>query len=667
MRLKRVLATGVKNFSFALDLDAMNVIIGDNFRGKTARTDAIRLLLLGYLPELGKTAAATFSLCGGREMTIVGEFDDGTTIRRRWYLKGDSVKEDHDVPEAFAAASALLSVMISARSYFALGPTDRLNYILANVPGAGDDTTIEAMTEVAVHELYQTEGLKSEAIAEFVRRFNDARLDAEKAPSFVALTGSEKWTPQSFVEFAIAFSKEEASGAKTRAAIFEKTAQGLSYLRTQDKQPADLPALIAKRERLRGDVAAALDERAKAKATAEQARANAARREKVVAQIAAGASLRDQLSAKRAAVDRLTAEVEKAGAIDPRAIEALITENAEVAAGLSNIGRQIADVNASIERNNSELAGLASKKRCAYCGAAGEGWKTLKTAEIESALAGLKVKLAQLVEQQAKVKEHSAAVATRLADLRTRRGLRDGKERELALQKVALDTAERDLKTIAELEKFLAEIPAQSPDAARAHELAAERFEKLGAELLEVERTINVSDGRVHELRRLAESEKARDENLEAEKVAKAATAEWVAAQERLVADAFGALLRIANSIFAPLLPSPLAYSEGDIGTWRDGVWIGHKTFSGTEQALAYAAIQLAIAARSPARIMIIDELGRLSADLAKRVATQIARALLEGEIDQFVGIDVARAEQYSIGAHDVGVECQIIEIVATV
>ena len=56
MKIKTLKAHGLKSGDFTHDLAPVNVIVGDNFKGKTSRLEAIRLGLMGYLPELGQQA-----------------------------------------------------------------------------------------------------------------------------------------------------------------------------------------------------------------------------------------------------------------------------------------------------------------------------------------------------------------------------------------------------------------------------------------------------------------------------------------------------------------------------------------------------------------------------------------------------------------------------------
>jgi hypothetical protein len=111
------------------------------------------------------------------------------------------------------------------------------------------------------------------------------------------------------------------------------------------------------------------------------------------------------------------------------------------------------------------------------------------------------------------------------------------------------------------------------------------------------------------------------------------------AVQMKMVEEAFGAILEKANRLTDGILPSRLEYKDGDIGRWNGGTWVRHKAFSGTEKALAYAAISVALAADAPCKIVMIDELARLDAPNALKLLYRAHELIEAGVIDQFIGV----------------------------
>src|SRR2546427_13006476 len=94
MTLLHIEAENLKGEPFAYDLSRAVAIVGPNFAGKTRIIDAIRLALLGYLPELGKTNRATWGLSSGSPMTIRGLLScDEAKFVRSFYLDGSTIKD----------------------------------------------------------------------------------------------------------------------------------------------------------------------------------------------------------------------------------------------------------------------------------------------------------------------------------------------------------------------------------------------------------------------------------------------------------------------------------------------------------------------------------------------------------------------------------------------
>lgn len=636
MKLKKVSAQNLKGLTFTLDLAADRTLLhGDNFAGKSARADAIRLALLGYLPELGKTARATFGLCSGRELVVEAEFDDGAKIFRRWYLKGDAVKTEELLPPAFEGNGELLAVMMNADVYFGKTETERVNYIFANVPGLAAEHSPDAIRADFAQSLYEVEGLDPDAIDATLVRLDAARRQVEELPAFAG------WTPQLFVDCVADFVAEDAKAAKQTVAVFEKTVQGLAHLRTtaaETAAAADVAALDAEHKTLTNELTALREEKARAAAAQEQARASKRRRDELLRDLAARPSL---LAARETRANRIAAiEAEIAAIPETSAAEirAIVEERGNVELGNRDLARQLSEVDAAMTANARELSELSSKKVCPYCGAAGDGWKAIKEAEITSALDGLRTKRATLKEQIDAGAKAAAALNAKLDRLRRSFDQREGKQRELAAIRSTAETTERTLAILDERQKQLDALPA-IPEAA-AVDAAAEKLTGVLARLHAIEELRRAHDGRKHELTRLAQAETARDDAAKTETVAKAAVKIVRELKARLVEAAVKPILGLANRFFPDVLANSLAYFEGEIGWWNDGAWVGHKTFSGTEKALAYAAIQTALSARAPFRFMLLDELGRLSNANAQKFVDGVGRAIACGDLDQFVGID---------------------------
>jgi len=106
-------------------------------------------------------------------------------------------------------------------------------------------------------------------------------------------------------------------------------------------------------------------------------------------------------------------------------------------------------------------------------------------------------------------------------------------------------------------------------------------------------------------------------------------------------------LLDAANELFKGVLDDPLVWYEGVIGMHEKG---GHfyswRTFSGSERAIAFAAIGCALAAASGYRLAIIDELSRLDDTTKARLLERLCGLVTVGKLDQAIVVDVRPAPE---------------------
>lgn len=130
-----------------------------------------------------------------------------------------------------------------------------------------------------------------------------------------------------------------------------------------------------------------------------------------------------------------------------------------------------------------------------------------------------------------------------------------------------------------------------------------------------------------------------------AEVLAKARKA--VASERAGLIDAtFGPLLERVNVFTQGILETPLEYREGELGRFVGPSWVPVRCFGGTHQAVTYAGIQAALGSGAPARLVIVDEMGRFDRKNKGLFMRNVQMAIKSGLIDQFLGCDVS-AEHY--------------------
>jgi hypothetical protein len=621
MKLTKITASAFKGLTFALDLQDITFLVGSNFAGKTARTDAIRFLLLGYLPELGATNVATFGLASGREMVVEGTFDNGQTIRRRRYLQGNSVKADDTIPKEIEEAGQL-AVMLNAETYFALSDRERVNYVFANIQ-MGAEWTCAGIIE-KLGRVLQPPTPTSKKIE-------------------TALAELQPVSPQGLVEEGLAWLTTEAKAAKDYVTRMEKTTQGLAALKAQEN--AGTVVESSELDVRRAGLTLIVEEQQGIKAT-QQANLNAMnaakkRLEAIASQVATLPATHAKLTGLQTRrTDQNQALTDTGAMVMGTEIDDLAAQDRHCALALNGHEKDLASLKGQLRKNQIELAEIESKTVCPYCGATSHGWKDKKASEVTSAIAGITVKLAQTEAIRKNVLEHGNGVVKALADLKTRQIQQVAIENEIRRVASDITACQSRIALIEGLATEAANLPSFDPAVVAAIQDAQTAILHANQQLAEIDTLRKATLARQQDQKRLAEAETERDN-------AKQELAIYIAAGKRLreiqgemVTAAFDPLLKTANSFFAAVLKTPIAYHDGEIGTWRSGVWVTHRTLSGTEKALTYAAIQAALAAKSPVRIMLLDELGRLDSANIDKITLAVEQAVCAGLIDQFCGID---------------------------
>lgn len=104
-------------------------------------------------------------------------------------------------------------------------------------------------------------------------------------------------------------------------------------------------------------------------------------------------------------------------------------------------------------------------------------------------------------------------------------------------------------------------------------------------------------------------------------------------------------LLQSANAFLEPTLGMKMALEDGHIG-FRAGSdtsrFLPFTSLSGAQELMASAGLQIALAGESPVKLVMMDELGRLSEATKTKLVGAIESLLKAKVIDQFVGCDVS-------------------------
>lgn len=120
-----------------------------------------------------------------------------------------------------------------------------------------------------------------------------------------------------------------------------------------------------------------------------------------------------------------------------------------------------------------------------------------------------------------------------------------------------------------------------------------------------------------------------------------------------MLAQCVDPLLAVANSFLVPVLDMRLELENGHLGfkVGEGGRFLPFGSLSGAQELMASAGLQLAMSAGSPVKIVVMDELGRLSSETKVKLVAAIKSLLEKGTIEQFFGCDVSSSGYGGLGS----------------
>jgi len=148
-----------------------------------------------------------------------------------------------------------------------------------------------------------------------------------------------------------------------------------------------------------------------------------------------------------------------------------------------------------------------------------------------------------------------------------------------------------------------------------------------------------------------AQGRKAVQARAEAQAASAAADAEvWRAVayglkahRDHVVEQAFGTFADSIEQFTDGILPFQVAVHDGDLGYFKDGIWVSHEVFSGSEMAMVYAGLGVALAGNASVKIVMMDEV-LISHENKRKIADRMLALAKAGVIDAFLIVDVDEA-----------------------
>jgi hypothetical protein len=621
-----VRSTGLKGRTIQHKLQPVNVILGESFSGKTAILDAVRIGLLSYHPKLGKRAIDTFKLCKGKKMIIGLDFID-QIVEQVWQLEHGTVKYGN------CGAVTIPPVLLDCREYFGMSGPQRMRYVFDQIDlkaaGFTDERVTAALRSIRPEEsTEETEMVINECL--------------ETAAALVKERDEQDATIQQWVEAVVNDMKEKKKLADGAVKQMTSLMQGSTQLRAQ-----------AGTERAR-------NVEPELKATRDKIQALQVERGKIEVQVANVRNFGVRIKSLKQSLER-----SEDLADDKKRLEALLVKmNKQIAGWQSKApetARQLAEAQAEyrgahengqrltveLEELEAEHKERMKQSKCPYCKSASAGWKKnivkefdTRRKELHSELAATELNAKNLFKQVALYRTADEAAHKEAAEMQSSMVLLRETDAELA--RVASSIQQRK-SWMEELKNLEAQNPAAPP---------FNRIEAIEKELFSLEGQLSELDreqkrhvsAKANELQELRAKKQAAEQKARVT-VLKLALEELSELQQTMIDVAIKNLMATANLFTRCILKQPLDYRDGDIGYVEAGQWVSHECFSGTEEALAYAGLSVALAQSAPLKLVIIDELGIIDPpSLRRRIVDRMQELVTAGVIGQFIGADGSAA-----------------------
>ncbi len=614
MQLTKISAHNFKGSSFEHELGRATLIVGDNYKGKSSITQAIRLALTGTMPKpIGKVGGNIYSALAGNpdeagKLSVALTTDTGREIEWMWTR---SAKGTVSTKGSVPADLIVPDVVIDPDTFFALPAADRSVALMRAVPGIKIDL-----------DAWRAEMNKIQAFPSTVR---DVAIKAAAtiADSFFG-SGA---TPVEACERTVEMIAEQAKQAGDRV----KHSEGaFAAVPPNTEWPIDRALELKEAQEELNKLALI---KAKFEDTQRTAEQTAKRR---TALNEAKAKLQESIKILTAPqVETMRDLVEQQKTLQEQ-FDSALKDQAKLAQDVDNAKASRAEI-----QKRLRVFGHSETGKCPLCDSSVEASKLLEQWQEESDL--LLIKIEETEEQHATAREKCEAALKALRD----------KEAQIVSRTRAEDQLESDERELKNVEDSLAAL------GDTVFGTLPPRFEESYAAAEAKVAALNANQGR---LKSHAETKEWRDK-MESDLIAarcrydtlKEAVKLLRAEMEKAVAEGFGKVLEVANQFTDGILASRLELRDGELGRragkkdversggkLKAGAWIPHEGFSGTERLIAFAGFATAIATTSPIKLVIMDELGRVEPTLRVAVIKRMKALTEAGVIDQFIGIDAS-------------------------
>lgn len=620
-KIVSISATNLKGSSFEQPLSDITLFHGANFAGKTTRIEALALALCHQVPGVAVRAGDIY------ELFATGHLGVRAVMENRDYAGADWTKGRKGIETEFTGLVSAPSLLFNTSEFLDLSPKERTKFLFSVLPPppldkVGPEAIITNLKNVKLEPHTEAAEL---AVNEFCEQVRASFFGKSEQRTI------QEWL-QNLVEEIASSVKEAKASAKT----MRQTALGTTALRS------DAPSLALMEETKRKAQDALTNsvrdeqEALTAFSTAERAVQEA----KKIIEAFRGSPAEDYETPLKTEKAELEAFIAREDVI----LEKAITSTQEGEAW------QIAKTRLSDAKREWQEAKLAvhefdALECCPTCKAKAKGWKA----------AVLETLQAKVVEANSKVEIYvgSEAAAKTAYDLAQEKVNAEGMRiQNIRSSRKRLAEVVTSLSRYAEQESKAApanEAREQLPELQSKVQKASLAFTEAQTKTLNAKKTLGDADAKHREA--IADAANARQSQQATEQAVKIEAKAEVGQQLRdmlhellqlCVKQSISPLLELCNDLCGDILPAPLGFVDGEIVMVNLNMMTrhSHKTFSGTERALTYAALSVGLATQSPLKLVILDELGRLDYERKAKLVKRLADLIASGKIDQAILVD---------------------------
>jgi len=664
MKITNIHGVNVKGQTFDHKIEPLTVISGANASGKTAITDAMVIGMLGHHPSLGKTNKSTALLAGpGAVMEVGVEFDNGGVITRTWGLN----KESTSLKSTGSAKDIKLEIgSFDVEAFISAPLNNKLETIARTLPVVETTTPDELAERINNSEdSHLTEGWRGSGLtfdeqrkeAEEIRR--DLRAEKkmlEETISGLELLGLDDDEIEPPTAKEIELTEEALENVSKK---LNSKNQLLTELKSkQSSKPSQKEPTLDDVENLEGEyldlgekVDEAKNQESKFADITEKCKTLKAYLTKKENDNLEYIEIAENNKELNPWIGNKDKKVDWSKQIQDR-------QNLWSQAKATKLMKED-----ELEIAQKERDDLLEAEECPCCKSKGSDFKAAIKKISKSKIAGIKREITKADKELDFCKTEVEQVTIAAQVVRGREAILEINVGEAELRILEKQLPATGVEDTSAMRAKLIELARQITQAKeirkqwdhhRAFSTREAEIPAIESEIGALEEDQDDKKQALAELRskresgsKLVNDRKRQSESRARLKLNKSKQSAFAS----LIKTIKEAELKAAKSAFAPMakvtavflrgvMQGKLAMSGSDIGVERDGQFINFSTLSGAEQLAAGCAIKAAIANASEAKILIADEIARMTIKLRKQFAENCAKAIKLGVIDQAVLID---------------------------